>query len=261
MPSVGRLIEEAEKAFNSVERQNQLNQWNRIARYMLPNQSGLFHAKEVKGSIKTEVLFDSTAIHANRDLANALQSILINPALKWGKAKIKDDELNKDSEVRKYLESASDKVLSALAASNFYPEAARAFPFLTSMGNMILHQEEIDPDNPKFVNFNFKAIHLANVAWLENHLGIPDKLFHKYEYTLRQIDEKFGNIPESLAKAYKESPDQVQNVLMSLYPDKGEDTYTATYIEMETQEILKTCLLYTSPSPRDRTRSRMPSSA
>ena len=26
-------------------------------------------------------------------------------------------------------------------------------------------------------------------------------------------------------------------------------------------EILKTCLLYTSPSPRDRTRSRMPSSA
>ena len=26
-------------------------------------------------------------------------------------------------------------------------------------------------------------------------------------------------------------------------------------------EILNTCLLYTSPSPRDRTRSRMPSSA
>ena len=27
------------------------------------------------------------------------------------------------------------------------------------------------------------------------------------------------------------------------------------------EEIIKTCLLYTSPSPRDRTRSRMPSSA
>ena len=26
-------------------------------------------------------------------------------------------------------------------------------------------------------------------------------------------------------------------------------------------ELIKTCLLYTSPSPRDRTRSRMPSSA
>ena len=28
-----------------------------------------------------------------------------------------------------------------------------------------------------------------------------------------------------------------------------------------TDEQIKTCLLYTSPSPRDRTRSRMPSSA
>ena len=30
---------------------------------------------------------------------------------------------------------------------------------------------------------------------------------------------------------------------------------------MEVLEILRSCLLYTSPSPRDRTRSRMPSSA
>ena len=28
-----------------------------------------------------------------------------------------------------------------------------------------------------------------------------------------------------------------------------------------TEEVLDSCLLYTSPSPRDRTRSRMPSSA
>ena len=30
---------------------------------------------------------------------------------------------------------------------------------------------------------------------------------------------------------------------------------------VETVETVGTCLLYTSPSPRDRTRSRMPSSA
>ena len=33
------------------------------------------------------------------------------------------------------------------------------------------------------------------------------------------------------------------------------------YAENVVQEQLQTCLLYTSPSPRDRTRSRMPSSA
>ena len=37
---------------------------------------------------------------------------------------------------------------------------------------------------------------------------------------------------------------------------------TCGYSELaETVAQLKTCLLYTSPSPRDRTRSRMPSSA
>ena len=32
-------------------------------------------------------------------------------------------------------------------------------------------------------------------------------------------------------------------------------------ISLSTKILAKTCLLYTSPSPRDRTRSRMPSSA
>ena len=32
-------------------------------------------------------------------------------------------------------------------------------------------------------------------------------------------------------------------------------------VKAEDTEIQKSCLLYTSPSPRDRTRSRMPSSA
>ena len=40
-----------------------------------------------------------------------------------------------------------------------------------------------------------------------------------------------------------------------------EDAHSAEADTKATYEILKACLLYTSPSPRDRTRSRMPSSA
>ena len=44
------------------------------------------------------------------------------------------------------------------------------------------------------------------------------------------------------------------------------DIYTAAaerllIFDVYTDIVLKSCLLYTSPSPRDRTRSRMPSSA
>ena len=37
--------------------------------------------------------------------------------------------------------------------------------------------------------------------------------------------------------------------------------YVDPNIDKANEEFIKACLLYTSPSPRDRTRSRMPSSA
>ena len=45
--------------------------------------------------------------------------------------------------------------------------------------------------------------------------------------------------------------------------DKSEEKKAPPYmyIDPKTSHIIRTCLLYTSPSPRDRTRSRMPSSA
>ena len=48
-----------------------------------------------------------------------------------------------------------------------------------------------------------------------------------------------------------------------LAEEDGGLTYAIQYTaaDMTTYERYKTCLLYTSPSPRDRTRSRMPSSA
>ena len=42
--------------------------------------------------------------------------------------------------------------------------------------------------------------------------------------------------------------------------DQVDDAELLELVELEIRELL-TCLLYTSPSPRDRTRSRMPSSA
>ena len=47
-------------------------------------------------------------------------------------------------------------------------------------------------------------------------------------------------------------------IIESAFPHPNNDTRR----EQVSQELLiNTCLLYTSPSPRDRTRSRMPSSA
>ena len=40
-----------------------------------------------------------------------------------------------------------------------------------------------------------------------------------------------------------------------------EDDFVLSFHDINPQKKIHACLLYTSPSPRDRTRSRMPSSA
>ena len=49
--------------------------------------------------------------------------------------------------------------------------------------------------------------------------------------------------------------------LLSLSDADDSDTDEATLASALEQDSTNSCLLYTSPSPRDRTRSRMPSSA
>ena len=43
-------------------------------------------------------------------------------------------------------------------------------------------------------------------------------------------------------------------------PEFDDAIISGIFVDL-TEELVKTCLLYTSPSPRDRQRSRMPSSA
>ena len=87
-----------------------------------------------------------------------------------------------------------------------------------------------------------------NYIFNDLNTGPPDKVtyqVHKWNETFYKRVPKLGMV----------------NLLF------GRQSYTASIgepqppLEMGQWELIKDCLLYTSPSPRDRTRSRMPSSA
>ena len=63
-------------------------------------------------------------------------------------------------------------------------------------------------------------------------------------------------------KDYREAKGYTQNEMVALVSiEMDKDFAMSTYQKWEQGTLNLTCLLYTSPSPRDRTRSRMPSSA
>ena len=68
-----------------------------------------------------------------------------------------------------------------------------------------------------------------------------------------------------LREEYEDLVERVRAARTAYYqrdaPEISDAEYDALYRRLEDLEALHPCLLYTSPSPRDRQKSRMPSSA
>ena len=89
---------------------------------------------------------------------------------------------------------------------------------------------------------------------------------YNFDHAERQLNSMIGSGPNAfeLRKLIEtvlgtQDPIEIMNFSRSLAAfDKRSDEY----LELESNSAeAQNCLLYTSPSPRDRTRSRMPSSA
>ena len=107
-----------------------------------------------------------------------------------------------------------------------------------------------DPNEPSKAN-PYASELLVNRLMTEG----SDKETRHFELSLK--DSNLHYLPGDSLGVLPINCESVVNNLLSAVGLSGEET-----IELgEKSLVLKVCLLYTSPSPRDRTRSRMPSSA
>lgn len=241
MPDVKFLLQQGEEAFHGEERENAENLWRDLAELIIPQQSGFFRTRPTKGDRKTRRLYDNTAVVSNLDVAAAIQATLTNQATKWARLSFVDQELMEDKDSATWLQNAGDLILKELSSSNFYTEVGKAYKFLTGLGSMTLHHEEKEGPADTFNGFRFKALHLAFVAWTENKDSIADKIFHKYEMTLRQILENGWDLSDKMRKAAEKDPEQNRDVLMVIWPeeeDKVGGEYGIYYIDREDGTLL-----------------------
>ena len=114
-------------------------------------------------------------------------------------------------------------------------------PNLCDKQKAFFHFEEVEIDLPILKSGKKKKNREASLA-IPFYYGIPKSEFQ----------EEYGNWPQlQLSYKLKEFND------FALFEEKSR----IKVVEGKRNRMYRVCLLYTSPSPRDRTRSRMPSSA
>ena len=115
---------------------------------------------------------------------------------------------------------------------------------------------DIDPDDLGLEGVSRSAFELT-YPLLSRVLGLKS-LSKRYNNlpSWNEPEEFFGKVLEELDVSYKLHPDHLNGL-----PDKKPLIIVSNHPFGALEALVMYCLLYTSPSPRDRTRSRMPSSA
>ena len=200
--------------------------WQDILDYVMPRKADISFVR-AKGTKRTEVLYDSTAITANNLLAASLQGTLTSPSLPWFHLKLRDKELNENRDVQLWLEDSARRMYDTFNESNFNTEVHELYLDLCSVGTGAIFVEE---GNSGFTNegIHFNCLHIAEYFIQENVTGKVDTLYRKYKLTARQAIEEFGeeNVGEKIIEAAQNKPDKQFNFIHAVEPTKDYERAT-----------------------------------
>jgi len=194
--------------------------WQEILDYVMPRKADvtLFRSR---GSKRTDVLYDSSAITANNLLAASLQGTLTSPSLPWFSLKLRDEDLNNDRDVQIWLEDTARRMYATFNDSNFNTEVHELYLDLCSIGTAAMFIEE-SQEGVANKGIHFNTLHIAEYYIQENVSGKVDTLYRKYKLTARQAVQEFGekNLGDNVKRAYKESPDKEFSFIHAVEPSK-----------------------------------------
>jgi hypothetical protein len=175
--------------------------WREIAEYILPNKDAI-NGLVSSGEKKFNDLYDATAVHSNELLASALHGMLTNPTTPWFGLTTGDQELDRDDEVRKWLQTCTRTMLNVMNNSNFQTEIHESYLDLGSLGTCALLIEEDDTD---FVRFLSIPIYQGYID--ENYKGQVSTFARCFNKPAKDIVEEFAGellTPEMQAELLKQ---------------------------------------------------------
>lgn len=194
------------------------NYWLDLAKYLMPYKDDIFTIN-APGEKKNLDIYDSSPIKYVRRLANALSTLLINPSQNWFGLTTGDPELDRDEEVRPWLNQAVKVIQSDLNDSNFYMTANELFQDIVVFGT---GTQALERGENSFFHFDAFAIYRCVIG--SNSREVVDLIYRTYRRTARQLVQEFGfEILESpemedVKEAFKRGDARLWEVLYAVEP-------------------------------------------
>lgn len=183
-PVAGQVLKRHEQMKS--KRVNWDSHWQEVADFVIPRKDDVFGSR-TQGEKKGQKLYMSTSTRANEMLASALHGMLTNPSNIWFGLSTGEEELDKDTDVKKWLQAVTKKMIEVMNFSNFQTEVHEVYLDLGSFGTSILRVEE---DDDLVVRYEARPIYEAYIS--EDFRGIVDTVSYEYVKPIREVAQEHG---------------------------------------------------------------------
>lgn len=220
--------------------------WREIAERVLPRENWFQASDKTPGEKRTEKIFDSTAGLALERFAAAMESMLTPRTMKWHKLTVQDPVLLDDQQVQRYLDDVTNILFRVRYSpkANFASQVHENYMSLGAFGSGAIFVDDIAG-----FGLRYKSIHLSEIYFSENHVGIVDKVHRKFEMTARQAAERWGveTIPTKIRNCLEKSPEQKFEFVHCVKPNDERDRnrrdyrgmpYVSYYVALEERTML-----------------------
>lgn len=187
------------------DRSNWEAQWEEAAMRVLPADRDSFSSQGTnrvspEGQKKTEYQFDATAGLAAHRFASVIESLVTPKGSIWHYLTTVDKSLKRNRRVREYFEDMTTALFRHRYApgSGFVTNTQQVYLALGVYGNGSIYIDT--PEDRK--GLRYRAIHLSESYFVENHQHIVDGCYRPFYLTARQAVQQFGKqVPDQVLQA------------------------------------------------------------
>lgn len=164
-----------------------LPHWRELNQYVLPMQGRFLATERNNGRKRNEKVANEAATFSVLTSQRGMMYNITNPARPWIKLKTPWPDLNKDADVRQWLETVAERILEMFQKSNVYTELPKIYADLLVYGTAAAVVNRDARSTMRVETFPIGSYMLSTGGD-----GRVDTCIREWQMTRRQLCQRFG---------------------------------------------------------------------